>query len=179
KQAALLRHSEFGVLAVAGTGGGLTRDLVPGDLVVGTEISDGTSTTQCASAALLAGELRRAGLRARAGRVVTVDHLVRGSERERLAAGGALVADLESAPLAAAAGNRPVAVLRAVSDNPQRPLLHPGGLAGGRCTARGRRGGAPPPPPPAGRRPQADRPQPPCRRGPGAARSDLRGGAER
>ena len=143
RQAALLRHSEFGVLAVAGTGGGLTRDLLPGDLVVGTEISDGTSTTQCASAALLAGELRRAGLRAQAGRVVTVDHLVRGSERERLAAGGALVADLESAPLAAAAGNRPVAVLRAVSDTPQRPLLHPGGLAGGLAALRSLRAAAP------------------------------------
>ncbi len=143
KQAALLRHSEFGMLAVAGTGGGLTRDLVPGDLVVGTEISDGTSTTRCASAELLAGELRRAGLRAQAGRVVTVDHLVRGSERERLAAGGALVADLESAPLAAAAGNRPVAVLRAVSDTPQRPLLHPGGLAGGLAALRSLRAAAP------------------------------------
>ncbi|HEY4851630.1 MAG TPA: hypothetical protein VII22_12590, partial [Streptosporangiaceae bacterium] len=119
KHAATLADHPFGMLAVAGTGGGLTRDLSPGDLVVGTEVSDGTSTTACPSAPLLAGELRRAGLRARAGRVVTVDHLVHGAERDRLASGGALVADLESAPLAAAAGGRPVAVLRAVSDTPQ------------------------------------------------------------
>jgi 4-hydroxy-3-methylbut-2-en-1-yl diphosphate reductase len=143
KHAAMLADRPFGMLAVAGTGGGLTRDLSPGDLVVGTEVSDGTSTTACPSAPLLAGELRRAGLRARAGRVVTVDHLVHGAERDRLASGGALVADLESAPLAAAAGGRPVAVLRAVSDTPQRPLLRPGGLAGGLAALRSLRAAAP------------------------------------
>jgi len=143
KHAAMLADHPFGMLAVAGTGGGLTRDLSPGDLVVGTEVSDGTSTTACPSAPLLAGELRRAGLRARAGRVVTVDHLVHGAERDRLASGGALVADLESAPLAAAAGGRPVAVLRAVSDTPQRPLLRPGGLAGGLAALRSLRAAAP------------------------------------
>ena len=143
KQAARLRGRTFGALAVAGTGGGLSGDLLPGDLVVGTEVSDGSSTTRCPSAALLAGELRRAGLRAQAGRVVTVDHLVHGAERERLAAGGALVADLESAPLAAAAADRPVAVLRAVSDTPQRPLLHPAGLAGGLAALRSLRAAAP------------------------------------
>jgi 4-hydroxy-3-methylbut-2-enyl diphosphate reductase len=143
RQAAMLADHPFGMLAVAGTGGGLARDLSPGDLVVGTEVSDGTSTTACPSAPLLAGELRRAGLRARAGRVLTVDHLVHGAERDRLAFGGALVADLESAPLAAAAGGRPVAVLRAVSDTPQRPLLRPGGLAGGLAALRSLRAAAP------------------------------------
>jgi 4-hydroxy-3-methylbut-2-en-1-yl diphosphate reductase len=143
RQAELLAGASFGVLAVAGTGGGLSRDLSPGDLVVGSEVSDGVSTTRCPSAALLAGELRRAGLRARAGRVITVGHLVRGSERERLAADGALVADLESAPLAAAAGDRPVAVLRAVSDTPQRPLLHPGALGGGLAALRSLRAAGP------------------------------------
>jgi len=143
KQAAILADRPFGMLAVAGTGGGLSRGLSPGDLVVGTEVSDGTSTTHCPSAVLLAGELRRAGLRASAGRVVTVDHLVHGSERDRLAAGGALVADLESAPLAAAAAGRPVAVLRAVSDTPQRPLLHPAGLAGGLAALRALRAAGP------------------------------------
>jgi 4-hydroxy-3-methylbut-2-enyl diphosphate reductase len=143
RQAELLRGQEFGALAVAGTGGGLSSELSPGDLVVGTEVSDGSSTTRCGSAVLLAGELRRAGLRAQAGPVVTVDHLVHGAERDRLAAGGALVADMESAALAAAAGDRPVAVLRAVSDTPQRPLLHPAGLAGGLAALRSLRAAAP------------------------------------
>jgi len=37
EQAAWLRESPFGMLAIAGTGGGLTGDLSPGDLVVGTQ----------------------------------------------------------------------------------------------------------------------------------------------
>ncbi|MBO0776128.1 MAG: 4-hydroxy-3-methylbut-2-enyl diphosphate reductase, partial [Actinobacteria bacterium] len=100
RQADRLRRSPFGMLAVAGTGGGLAPDLAPGDLVVATEVSDGTTTVACPSAPLLAGELRRAGLPARAGPVVTTSRIVHGQQRERLAADGALVAALESAPLA-------------------------------------------------------------------------------
>ncbi len=114
----------FGQLIVMGAGAGLTADLAPGDLVVGTGPGR-------ASAPILAAELRRAGLRARAGRIATVDHLIRRAERASLAAEGFLAADMESAPLAAAAGDRPVAVIRAISDTPRRPLagIVPGGLA--------------------------------------------------
>src|SRR6266536_1089802 len=117
EQAAWLRESPFGMLAIAGTGGGLTGDLSPGDLVVGTQVSGAGKVASCPSAPLLAGELRRAGLRARAGPITTVSRLARGAERERLAGTGALVADLESALLlagpalarwAAAAGRRRV-----------------------------------------------------------------------
>ena len=113
-----LKASPFGQLVVMGVGAGLTSDLGPGDLVVGTEVGLAT----CLSAPLLAGELRRAGLTARTGRITTVDHLVRRSERAGLAADGTLLADMESAPLAAAAGDRPVAVIRAVSDTPVHPV---------------------------------------------------------
>src|SRR5205823_2924392 len=129
RQAGRLAGSPFGMLAVAGTGGGLTPDLRPGDLVVATEVTDETGRTAATvspSAPLLAGELRRAGLPARAGRVVTTSRIAHGRDTGRLAADGFLVADLESAHLAAAAGDRPVAVVRAVSDTPQRPLLSPG-----------------------------------------------------
>jgi 4-hydroxy-3-methylbut-2-enyl diphosphate reductase len=143
RQAAELATGEFGMLAVAGVGGGLAADMSPGDLVVATEVSDGTLTTVCRAAPLLAGELRRAGLAARTGPVVTVDHLVRGAERARLARDGALVADLESAPLAAAAAGRPVAVIRAVSDTPQRPLLSPGIVSGGLAALRALRSASP------------------------------------
>src|SRR6266581_1382809 len=95
-----LKASPFGQLGIMGVGAGLTADLRPGDLVVGTEVGVAT----CPSAPLLAGELRRAGLPARAGRITTVDHLVRRSERASLAADGTLLADMESAPLAAAPG---------------------------------------------------------------------------
>src|SRR6266566_2569757 len=135
ERAGELKASPFGQLVIMGVGAGLTADLSPGDLVVGTEVGLAT----CPSAPLLAGELRRAGLPARMGRITTVDHLVRRSERASLAADGTLLADMESAPLAAAAGDRPVAVIRAVSDTPVHPVagIVSGGLAGPRSFCAG------------------------------------------
>ena len=143
RQASRLQGTSFGMLAVTGVGGGLTGDLSPGDLVVASEVTDGTRTVACPSAPLLAGELRRAGLAARAGRVVSVDRLAAGQQRQQLAAGGAIVADLESAQLAAAANGRPLAVIRAVSDTPQRPLLRPGTIGGGLAALRSLRAAGP------------------------------------
>jgi 4-hydroxy-3-methylbut-2-en-1-yl diphosphate reductase len=143
KQGERLRQDTFGALAVAGTGGGLTDDLRPGDLVVATEVTDGTTTTACPSAALLAGELRRAGLAVRTGPVVSVERLAGGRGRARTVDPGALAVDLESAWLAAAAGERPVAVVRAISDTPQRPLLSPAALAGGLRALRSLRAAGP------------------------------------
>ena len=132
-----LKVRPFGQMVVMGVGAGLTSDLGPGDLVVGTEVGVAT----CLSAPLLAGELRRAGLTARTGRITTVDHLVRRSERAGLAADGTLLADMESAPLAAAAGDRPVAVIRAVSDTPVHPVA--GIVSGGLAALRALRAAAP------------------------------------
>jgi 4-hydroxy-3-methylbut-2-en-1-yl diphosphate reductase len=143
RQAAKLRQDTFGALAIAGTGGGLAAELSPGDLVVATEVTDGTAATPCPSAPLLAGELRRAGLPVTAGPVVSVDRLVHSHQRARLAAAGALVVDLESAQLAAGAAGRPVAVVRAVSDTPQRPLYSPLALAGGLRALRSLRAAGP------------------------------------
>jgi 4-hydroxy-3-methylbut-2-enyl diphosphate reductase len=132
-----INQRSFGQLAIMGVGAGLTTDLSPGDLVVGTDVGEVT----CASAPLLAAELERAGLRARTGRITTVDHLVRRSQRAALAADGYLAADMESAPLAAAAGGRPLAVVRAVSDTPDRPLA--GIVSGGLAALRSLRAAAP------------------------------------
>ena len=143
RQGERLREDTFGALAIAGTGGGLTDDLAPGDLVVATEVTDGTTATACPSAALLAGELRRAGLTAAAGPVVSVERLAGGRDRARAVDAGALAVDLESAWLAAAAGKRPVAVVRAISDTPQRPLHSPAALAGGLRALRSLRAAGP------------------------------------
>ena len=137
QQAGRLSHDPFGQMMIMGVGGGLSTDLSPGDLVVGTEVGAVT----CASAPILAGELRRAGLAARTGRIATVDHLVRRAERAKLAAEGWLLADMESAPLAAAADGRPVAVIRAVSDTPHHPLA--GIVSGGLAALRSLRAAAP------------------------------------
>jgi 4-hydroxy-3-methylbut-2-enyl diphosphate reductase len=135
--AGALSHGSFGQLIIMGVGAGLSADLSPGDLVVGTDV-DGVA---CTSAPLLAAELRRAGLSARTGRITTVDHLIRRGERAALAADGALAADMESAPLAAAAGGRPIAVIRAISDTPNHPLA--GIVSGGLAALRSLRAAAP------------------------------------
>jgi 4-hydroxy-3-methylbut-2-enyl diphosphate reductase len=133
-----LRDATFKALVIAGAGGGLSADQRPGDLVVGTRIGrSGTGAEAgCPSAPLLAGELRRAGLRATAGKIVTVDHLVRRGQAGRLAGEGALAADLESAMLLDGAAGRPAVVLRAVSDTPGRPLLSPSVVPGGAAALR-------------------------------------------
>jgi len=91
---------------------------------------------QLPGADLLAAELRRAGLPARAGRIVTVPKIVKAAERKALAAEGYLAADMETAALVGAAGERPVAVIRAVSDTGFGPGMVSGGLAGLRSLRR-------------------------------------------
>jgi 4-hydroxy-3-methylbut-2-en-1-yl diphosphate reductase len=130
RQAARLRGETFGMLAVTGPGTGLAPGLAPGDVVIAAEVSDGSATVTCPAAPLLAGELRRAGVPARVGRVVTVAGPASGSERDRLASGGALVADLDSAPLAGAAGGRPVAVMRVIRGAPARAQAGPPAAVG-------------------------------------------------
>src|SRR6202012_2779588 len=107
----------FGAMVVMGSAAGLADALSPGDLVVATEVTDGETTVTLPGADLLAAELRRAGLTARAGRVITVQKLVKSADRLRLAADGYLAADMETATLLDAAGGRPMAVIRAVSDS--------------------------------------------------------------
>jgi 4-hydroxy-3-methylbut-2-en-1-yl diphosphate reductase len=133
-----LRGVTFKAMAIAGTGGGVSADQQPGDLVVGTQISRIGSATSvaCPSAPLLAAELRRAGLRADAGKIVTVDHLFAHGQRERLVGEGALAADMESAMLLDGAAGRPAVVVRAISDTPRRPLLSPWAVPGGIAALR-------------------------------------------
>ncbi|MWA01663.1 4-hydroxy-3-methylbut-2-enyl diphosphate reductase [Actinomadura sp. LD22] len=124
-------------LAVAGFGGALDERLRPGDLFVATEIRGAGATVPCPAAEPLAGLLERTtGATVHRGPLVTTDHIVTGRERAALAATGAMAVDMESAPLAAAAGDRPVAVVRAIVDTPDRPLLSPATLTGGTAALR-------------------------------------------
>ena len=93
---------EGAAVAVVGVGGGLDPDLVPGQLVVATELRDteGTVVRKLPGADLVAAELRRPGLHVVTGPVVSSPTLVTGRQRAELAATGALVADMESAWLA-------------------------------------------------------------------------------
>jgi 4-hydroxy-3-methylbut-2-en-1-yl diphosphate reductase len=131
------------MLAVAGVGGGLTDDLQVGDIVVASQVTDRTTTVECGSAALLAGELRRAGLRVQTGPIATVDHLLRGGQHSKLAATGAIAVDMESAPLLASAAGVPAVVIRAISDTPGRSVFSPGIVTGGIAALRSLRQAAP------------------------------------
>jgi 4-hydroxy-3-methylbut-2-enyl diphosphate reductase len=70
-----------------------------------------------------------------------VDHLVHKGERAELAATGAICVDMESVILTTAAAGRPVAVVRAVSDTPDRPVA--GIVSGGLAALRSLRKAAP------------------------------------
>ena len=130
-------------LAVAGVGGGATAELRTGDVVVATQASYQGATVSCPSAPLLAGELRRAGLRVRVGPVQTVDRLLKPRDLSGVAADGAIAVDMESAPLLAAAGGGPAVVIRAISDTPEHSVLSPGIVTGGIAALRSLRLAAP------------------------------------
>jgi 4-hydroxy-3-methylbut-2-enyl diphosphate reductase len=129
-------------MLIAGLGGGLSEAMTAGDVVVATSVRgpDGAEIP-LPGAALLAGQLRRAGLRVHLGPVLSTSSVVGDlSDADGLAdrlGGGEpdLAVDMESAFLFAsgqvgglsdgvAAGPR--AVLRVVLDTPGRPLRSAG-----------------------------------------------------
>jgi nucleoside phosphorylase len=118
----------YTALAVGGFGAALTTDLRPGDVVVAAEIRGAGPTVRCHRPEALAAELRRRGVPAVSAPLLTTDHIVRRGEFAALAATGAAAVDMESAVLAAAAGDRPVAAVRVVVDTPAHPLARPGTL---------------------------------------------------
>lgn len=106
---------------VAGVAGGLDPSVRPGDVVVAPD----------PSAPMLAGALRRLGLTVHVGAIHTSDHLVTGAERRALAGRGALAVDMETGPLRAAAGSRPFAAVRVITDTEGAGLWSPGTLRRG------------------------------------------------
>jgi 4-hydroxy-3-methylbut-2-en-1-yl diphosphate reductase len=146
RSAARLADLDAEAMAITGVCGALDPAMRPGDLVVATELRrHGATTIACPSAELLAAELRRTGLTVHTGPIVTVDRVAAGARRAALAKTGACAVDMESAilakslaknpaaPFTAAAQNSPtaLAVVRAVVDTPDRPLLRPSTLTGG------------------------------------------------
>lgn len=129
---------------VAGVAGGLARGIRAGDLVVADEVrADGTVTPSHA-APMLTGALRRLGLDVHCGPVVSATHVVDSiAERDALARHGALAVDTESALLTEPAPPGQGAVIRAVVDTVDEPLLHPGTLIRGPRAFRALRRAAP------------------------------------
>ncbi|MBB2893678.1 4-hydroxy-3-methylbut-2-enyl diphosphate reductase [Flexivirga oryzae] len=128
---------------VAGVAGALSPDVRPADLVVADRLRTGGADVALPSAPLLAGALRRAGLTVHVGAVETADHVVTGDERLRLAERGSLAVDTESGYLAMQLDPRQLAVVRAIVDTADDPLVHPGTLKRGVAALRTLRRAAP------------------------------------
>ncbi|GAA0314833.1 lipoprotein [Streptomyces polychromogenes] len=123
--------------AVLATGfcAGLVPGMNPGDLVVAEETRDPRGAVACTATALLAEALSRAvpGRTVHTGALTGSDHVVRGQERDRLRAGGAIAVDMESAATlwTASGAGRPVAAVRVIVDAPEHELVRIGTVRGG------------------------------------------------
>jgi 4-hydroxy-3-methylbut-2-en-1-yl diphosphate reductase len=114
-----------GPVLIAGFCGGLDPDLEPGDVVLASELRGPTGTTACPDPAILAGVLRRGGLRVRVGPIASSQRLVVRERRRALQRTGALAVDMESAWLAAGAQAQPLVTLRVVVDTHRQELHRP------------------------------------------------------
>ncbi|MFD5562706.1 phosphorylase family protein [Kitasatospora griseola] len=136
RAAALLDVGGYGALLIAGFGAAVGPGVRPGEVIVADRVTDAEGRTHPLTAApALATALEEAGLRAHLGTLRTADHVVRGAERSRLHAEGALAVDMEAAAVLAARAEHvpdlPAAVLRVVVDTPERELIRPGTLLAG------------------------------------------------
>jgi 4-hydroxy-3-methylbut-2-en-1-yl diphosphate reductase len=121
-------------VAVAGVAGGLVPGMETGTLVVADRILDesGSTIAMLDSAALLAAALRSRGLDVVTGPIISTERVARGGDaRAALAAKGAIAVDMESAALLREQWGAPVAVVRAISDTPERELGSRGTITGG------------------------------------------------
>ena len=93
--------------------------------MLASELRGPTGTTQCPDPTILAGVLRRGGLRVHVGPIASSSGLVFGARRRELAQSGALAVDMESAWLAGDARARPLTTLRVVLDTPRYEIHRP------------------------------------------------------
>jgi len=135
RSAALASGSGGRATLIAGFCGGLDPDLEPGDIVLASELRGPTGTTICDDPAILAGILRRGGLRVRVAPIASSQRLVLGERRRTLHRTGAAAVDMESAWLAPVARHRPLVTLRVVVDTHRHELHRPLRTVAGAATA--------------------------------------------
>jgi len=121
------RSAAFGSrpILIAGFCGALDPQLEPGDIVLASELRGPTGTFPCDDPTILAGVLRRGGMRVHIGPIASSERLVTGKRRTALFRGGALAVDMESAWLVPAARRRPLVTMRVVLDTSGRELRRP------------------------------------------------------
>ena len=109
---------------MAGLCGAVDPRLAVGDVVVASELRCLGAPARRIETERMCRALEMQGIRAQVGCILSVDHVVRGPEREVLFAEGAAAVDMESGWLAEAAAGRPLGVVRVVLDAPAAEL-HP------------------------------------------------------
>jgi 4-hydroxy-3-methylbut-2-enyl diphosphate reductase len=122
-------------ILIAGFCGALDPELEPGDIVLASELRGPAGTSACDDPAILAGVLRRGGLRVHVGPIACSERLVTGDRRQTLFRDGALAVDMESAWLVPAARRRPLVTLRVVLDTTRHELHRPLQTLSGAATA--------------------------------------------
>ena len=122
-------------ILIAGFCGALDPALAPGDIVLATELRGPTGVSACDDPSILAGVLRRGGLRVHVGPIACSERLVVGERRRQLSGEGALAVDMESAWLAPAERRRPLVTLRVVLDTGRQELRRPLQTLAGTATA--------------------------------------------
>jgi 4-hydroxy-3-methylbut-2-enyl diphosphate reductase len=134
------RLDERTAVALVGVAGALDPQLVPGDLIIASELRSTESTTSrnLPGAALLSAEFKRFRVAVHTGPVVTSAKYVTAGHRSILADSGALAVDMESSWVMDYLPNNPLAVVRSISDTATRGPLR-GGLRalGSLSAARG------------------------------------------
>jgi 4-hydroxy-3-methylbut-2-enyl diphosphate reductase len=121
RSAARLASGGHRAVAIAGFAGALAPGLEPGDIVVASELRtrEGRVVVECPGAEVIAGMLRRGGLTAHVGPIVSVRAPTIAGARAKLRdSSGALAVDMESVWLAPAGAGRPLVVARIVLDAP-------------------------------------------------------------
>jgi 4-hydroxy-3-methylbut-2-enyl diphosphate reductase len=116
---------EGSAVLIAGFCGALDHDLEPGDIVLASELRGPTGTTSCPDPSVLAGVLRRGGLRVRVGPIASSQRLVVRERRRALQRTGSLAVDMESAWLAPVTRAQPLVTLRVVLDTHRQELHNP------------------------------------------------------
>jgi 4-hydroxy-3-methylbut-2-enyl diphosphate reductase len=118
-------RAEQSPLAVVGFGAAVNPALRPGDVVVATGVTDGRTEWACEAPQALAEVVRARGLATSLGVLYTSSRVASRTSLRKLRGRGVDAVEMESAKVAAVAGERPFAALRVIVDGGAHGVCSP------------------------------------------------------